>query len=127
MGAQSGKCGLRGVLHGRLDHAVQAAEHTVHVQLRASCDRRHEPTHHGQRGAAGLTAGSQTIAQTPTQAIQEGLAEGGGALLGGWSALEGEGGATAGQTTREQLLEDKIFMHDVHSVPLHLCLQSAAT
>lgn len=110
LGSQGGERGLRWVLRGGLDHAVQAAQaaqHAVDAQLRASSHGRHEPAHPGQRGAA------QTVrSQTPTQAVQQGLAEGGGALMRGRSALEGEGGATAGQTTREQLLEDRIFMHD---------------
>lgn len=105
LGAQSRESGLRGGLYRRLDHAVQTAQHAVHVQLGASRDRRHEPTHHGQRRAAGLTARPQTVAQTATQAIQQGLAEGGGALLRRRSALEGEGRATAGWTTRKELLE----------------------
>lgn len=62
LGAQSGKCGLRGVLHRRLDHAVQTAQHSIHIQLRTSCEGCHEPAHHRQRGAAGLTDGPQTIA-----------------------------------------------------------------
>lgn len=114
LGSQGGERGLRWVLRGGLDHAVQAAQHAVDAQLRASGHGRHEPAHPGQRGAAALVPQTaQTVrSQTPTQAVQQGLAEGGGALLRGRSALEGEGGATAGQTTREQLLEDRIFMHD---------------
>lgn len=111
LGSQGWEHGLRWVLRGGLDHAVQAAQHAVDAQLRASSHGCHEPTHPGQRGAAGLVP--QTFwSQTSTQTIQQWLAEGGGALLRGRSALEGEGGATAGQTTREQLLEDRIFMHD---------------
>lgn len=110
---QGRECGLRWVLRRGLDHAVQAAQHAVHAQLGASSHGRHEPAHSGQRGAAGLVPQAQTVrTQTPSQAVQQGLAEGGGALLRGRRALEGEGGATAGQTTREQLLEDRIFMHD---------------
>lgn len=113
LGPEGRERGLRRVLRRGLDHAVQAAQYAVHVQLRASSHRRHEPAHSGQRGAAGLVPQAQAVrTQTSSQAIQQGLAEGGGALLRGRCALEGEGGATAGQTTREQLLEDRIFMHD---------------
>lgn len=95
---------MRGVLHRRLDHTVQTAQHAVHAQLRTSCQGRHEPAHHGQRGAGSLTEGPQAVGQTSTQAVQQGLAEGGGALLRRRSTLEGEGGATAGRTTRVELL-----------------------
>lgn len=96
-----------------LDHAVQAAQHAVDVQLRASGHGGHEPAHSGKRGAARLVRHAQTVwswTQTTSQAIQ--LAKGGGALLRGRRALEGEGRVTVGQTTRKQLLEDRKSVHD---------------
>lgn len=105
MGSQGRERGLRSVLHRRLDHSVQTAEHAVHGQLRTSRDRRHESAHHGQCGATGLSDRPQTVVQPSIQAVQQRLPEGGGALLRRGGALEGKRRAASGRTTGVQLLE----------------------
>lgn len=99
LGPQSGKPRLCRVLRRRLYHAVEASQHAV--QLRTSRQGRHEPAHGGQRGAP------QAVTQTSAQPVQEGLTEGGGALLRRRRALEGERGAAAGRTSRVELLHQR--------------------
>lgn len=106
LGAQGGERRLLSALHGRLDHAVQTAQDTVHVQLRAPCDGRDEPTRWQSRGA-GLTDAPQNVAGPSVQTVQQGLAEGGGTLLRRGGTLEGERRTAAGRTIRVELLDQK--------------------
>lgn len=107
LGPQSGQRGLGPALHGGLDDAIEAAQHTGHAQLGTSSQGGHESTggHPREAGVASLTAPHHPIRQTPAQPVHQGLPERGGALLRRWGALEGEGGAATGRTTGVQLLE----------------------
>ena len=96
LGTEGRQRGLRGgVVGGGLDDPVETAQ----TQLRTAGQ--------GEGGVAGLPAQQPLAQPPPAQAVQQGLAEGGGALLRGRGALEGEGGATAGWTAGVQLLEGR--------------------